>query len=102
MMRAHGRTGPEATAQRRIDALVLPRSPQAAAADRGHPLHAGPHRLHAAGVPAVLPLQHPQEEGEEQEADGPRPAGGQRGGRRLPTGNARLCLRCRPEKGDRR
>lgn len=89
-MRAHSGTGAEASCLTLIrpSALVPPPSAQAAAPDRGHPLHAGPHRLHAAGVPAVLPLQHPQEEGEEQEADSAGPAGGQRGWRGLPTGTA--------------
>lgn len=89
-MRAHSGTGAEASCLTLIgpSALVPPPSPQAAAPDRGHPLFAGPHRLHAAGVPAVLPLQHPQEEGEEQEADSAGPAGGQRGRRGLPTGTA--------------
>lgn len=64
---------------------------QATAADVGRAVAAEPAGLHAAGVPAVVPLQGAQEEREEQEAVAARPAGRQeRGGRGLSTGNASL------------
>lgn len=61
---------------------------QTAPSHRGRPRHAGSHRLHAAGLPAVLSLQGPQEEREEQEAAAARSADGQRRRPGLQTGDA--------------